>query len=143
MDVPLDGDGMTWGRAASFSPGTPQRGLTAEGLPVAFPAGRGINPSLRKAGLGAHHCVTTSSFPCLLLTSEICLYPYLHEKYFPFFRDMFPVASFHPALATLIHGSNAESQVLFVLKCTFLPPSSSSFPSFNSHRADSPALSLK
>lgn len=125
VDESLDGGCTTLGRAASFSPGPPQRGLTAEGLPAAFPPCRGINPHS-----GAHHCITTSSFPCLLFMSEVCLFPLLicTGSIFPASGTYLLCPHSHPALATLVHRVNAESQILFVLK--FLPPSLLSLTSF-------------
>lgn len=136
------------GKASSFSPGTPPKRLTAEGLPAAFPPCEAIHPSFRKGDMewGAS-LSTTSSFPCLLLTSETCLYPLLvyTRSIFPLSGTYFLYPHSHSALGILVHGVNAESEILFVLKCIlfFFPPSpSSSLPSLSSHQANSPASNL-
>lgn len=120
---------LGWGSFLSLD--TPQRGLTAEGLPAAFLSCRGINLHAGKETRGAHHWVHHEQ-PSLSSTCVWDLplpFTYLYKKHFPPLRTYFLYPHSHPTLATLVHRVNAESQILFVLKCILssLPPSFSPF----------------
>lgn len=139
-------EGMTLGRAPSFSPGTPQRGWQLRVFQqhshhvrqYTLLSGKGL-------GWGAS-LSTTSSFPYPRLISETCLslYSFIQEAFF-LFQEHFLCPHSHLALGILLHGVNAESEILFVPKCilsSFPPSPSSSLPSLNSHQANSPASNL-
>lgn len=89
-----------------------------------------------KASLRAHHCITTSSFPCLLLTSGVCLYPLLICTRSIFLlqericRTLSPIGPCHSSIQSKCRITDSV--------CSEMSSSSRSRPSFHSHRADSP-----